>query len=605
MTTRLRSRAIALIVVAALLPLAVLGAMAILRARITLLDEAQRANTELARRAADEIARHVARYDEVLGHLAALLDPTLRLTEEQQARMLRNQRIDLLALQQLDYLGKDGRVLATGRVSGLDEAARDRSHDPAVQAALAGRTYHSAVHVSDDLVPQMVIGVPQRIAGRVTGAVVATVDLTEIWKVVDGIRVGEHGFARVVGEDGTLLAVGNNLLKRRVFTQQKDDSGAIVTEVLAGRPAVMRYQEPVPSFEDTPGRESWEVLAVGQPIPSLGWGILVEQPVAEALASYGPFRALILAIAVLLLAIAALLGWLGARSVVKPIEKLRRRAGEIARGVLDARVEVDSPEELHALAVEMNQMCQDLIRLQDDVRKQERIATLGRLAAGLAHDLKHPIRALQVAAGLVVERPESPEARRLFRDVVAREFQRLERFLDDLKRASRDEPRPIEASELDLAELVRRFADEQQSGSKPAYVDLVIDGAAEQAPTRGDAEQLERVLANLASNAYEAMEGEGTLRLTVSRTDDAVELRVADTGCGIAPERIAGLFNDFDTTKRRGLGLGLPVCRKIVADHGGSLTVESEPGRGATFVLRLPASPGAALHSPEPRAATA
>src|SRR5204862_2226315 len=131
-----------------------------------------------------------------------------------------------------------------------------------------------------------------------------------------------------------------------------------------------------------------------------------------------------------LLGIAALAGFFGAASVVRPIEVLRIRAGEIAQGLLEKRVEVRSPEELHALAEAMNQMCSDLIRLQEDVRKKERIATLGRLAAGLAHDLKHPVRALQLNARLVLEKPDDPEVRQLFKEVVHREFRRLESFLD-------------------------------------------------------------------------------------------------------------------------------------------------------------------------------
>ena len=97
------------------------------------------------------------------------------------------------------------------------------------------------------------------------------------------------------------------------------------------------------------------------------------------------------------------------------------------------------------------------------------------------------------------------------------------------------------------------------------------------------------MLQNLAANAFEAMEGQGTLTLSTGRAaGGAVQLRVRDSGPGIAPERLAGLFSDFATTKRRGLGLGLAVCKKIVSDHGGSLEVEGRPGEGATFVVTLP-----------------
>src|SRR5207253_370014 len=91
-------------------------------------------------------------------------------------------------------------------------------------------------HISDDLVPLITLAVPQVSAGRVAGALVAAVDLTEMWNVIDRIQVGERGYARVVGEDGTLLAGGTGPLKRRVFSREKDTSGPIVEKVLGGTP---------------------------------------------------------------------------------------------------------------------------------------------------------------------------------------------------------------------------------------------------------------------------------------------------------------------------------------------------------------------------------
>src|SRR5262249_27686413 len=158
-------------------------------------------------------------------------------------------------------------------------------------------------------------------------------------------------YARVVGGDGTLIAIGDNALKRRVFTREKDRSGPIVERVLAGEAPVMRYA----------GHTGEEVLGVGEPIRALGWGLILEQPVAEALAPYRPFSAFVFALSTVLLGFAALLGWLGARSVVAPIETLRLRAGEIARGLLDARVTLRSSEELNALAEAMNNMSSDLL----------------------------------------------------------------------------------------------------------------------------------------------------------------------------------------------------------------------------------------------------
>lgn len=581
MLTRLRSRALLLVAVVTLLPLSTLGAIAIARARRTLLDEAERSNRDLALRAAAEIERQVERFEDTLAKLTLVLAPSTRVSMEQAQRILRSYRIETRELLALDYLGADGRESATGR---LDDRLGDRGDEEAVRAALAGRVYRSAVRLSDDLVPEMTLAVPQRSGGQVVGAMVARVDLTELWALVDKLRVGETGYARVVGGDGTLIAIGDNPQKRRVFTREKDSAQAVVGPLLAGRPLAVRYLR----------ADGEEVLAVGVPIEGLGWGLILEQPVREALAPYLPFRATLFALSVVLLGIAALLGWLGARSVVEPIERLRLRAGEIARGLLEARVEVRAPEELAALAAAMNTMSAELIRLQDDLRKKERIATLGRLAAGLAHDLKHPVRILQVNARLVMERPQDPEVRRLFSEVVHREFRKLEGFLEDLKRVSRGGAIDFAREPLDAGALLADFAAELGTGVAPALVKVEQAPADGPLPIAGSRELLSRVLANLASNAFEAMEGEGRLRLSATAAPGArtVELRVSDSGPGIAPERLPGLFSDFETTKRRGLGLGLAVCKKIVEDHGGSIAVESVVGQGAAFVIRLPRAPG-------------
>jgi len=577
----LRARAVALVAVVALLPLCTLGALAIVRARRTLLAEAERANTDLAQRAADEIERRVERFEDLLEKLALVLAPEGHLSPEQQLRILQSYRIETRELLALDYVGEGGVERASGR---LDSTPRDRSGEPAVRAALGGQVHRSAVRVSEDLVPQMVVAVPQRAGGRVVGAVVATLDLTEIWTLVDKLRVGRRGYARVVDRDGSLIAIGNNALKRLVFTREKDPSAQLTAQVLAGQRLPLGYR----------GLDGEEVVGVGVPIGGLGWALLLEQPLSEALEPYRPFRNAILLLSAVLLAVAALLGGLGARSVVAPILRLRVRAGEIARGLLDARVEVDSPEELAALAEAMNGMSADLIRLQDDLRRKERIATLGRLAAGLAHDLKHPVRALQINARLVLARPEDPEVRRVFAEVVEREFGKLEQFLDDLRRVSQGGTLDFAREPIEAAALVRDFAAELRAGGAPALVSVEvagIDGAADHGGLllRGSRGLLRRVLQNLAANAFEAMEGQGTLTLSTGRAaGGAVQLRVRDSGPGIAPERLAGLFSDFATTKRRGLGLGLAVCKKIVSDHGGSLEVEGRPGEGATFVVTLP-----------------
>ncbi|PYR25906.1 MAG: hypothetical protein DMF92_19605, partial [Acidobacteria bacterium] len=328
-------------------------------------------------------------------------------------------------------------------------------------------------------------------------------------------------------------------------------------------------------------------LGVAARIAALGWTVIVEQPTREAYANAAALqRQLVVAILVVLLGMISL-GYFFGRGFITPILALQRATSDVAAGQLDARVDIRTGDEFSDLGDSFNTMADRLIQLQEDVKRQERHAMFGRIAAGLVHDLAHPIQNIGNSARLLMRDDEDPESRETFRRTIDRELATLKRFLDDLRNIVK--PQPIERFAMDVngsvAEMVESMRTEgERTGVsiEPRYGEgpLVIEG---------DRFALGRVYRNLITNAIQATAPGGRVAITTARAGNRVEIRVSDTGTGIPPERLSAIFDDFMTTKRRGLGLGLAISKRIVEQLDGTIEVESQVGQGTAFTLRFPA----------------
>ena len=179
-----------------------------------------------------------------------------------------------------------------------------------------------------------------------------------------------------------------------------------------------------------------------------------------------------------------------------------------------------------------------------------------------------------------------PEARETFRRTVDRELVALRRFLDDLRHLVR--PKPVERFAMDVNGSVAEIVDPMRAEGERQGIAIEAHYASERLVINGDRFALGRVYRNLITNAIQATAQGGSVTIATARAGDRVEITVTDTGSGIPPERLSAIFDDFVTTKRRGLGLGLAISKRIVEQLDGTITVASEVGRGTTFTLRFP-----------------
>ena len=459
----------------------------------------------------------------------------------------------------------------------------------------------SPIDIDDALLPRATMTL---VAGRGTNEsvqLVAELHLEQMWRVVDKLRIGKRGFAMLADADGRLIAHGDPDQKTRVARGED-----VRAHPLAARALATPLDNPISAEYTDDGGQRW--LAVAATLPSLGWVLVVEQPSSEAFGLADRLRRQLVVAIVLALVAMVGTGLYWGRSFIAPILTLIRGTEALADGKLDARVNLERRDEFQRLGEAFNQMAARLGDLQEQTRRQERHAMFGRIAAGLVHDLAHPLQNIGNSCRLIMKMPDDDEYRETFRRTVEREFGIVRRVLDDLKHLGR--PVALERFPLDVTRAVRDVVDAMQPLADAAGVTLALE-APDDVPciVDGDVFALGRVWRNIILNALQATAPGGSVVVEIEpdRVADGgrVHVRTRDSGCGIPPDRLPQIFDDFVTTKRRGLGLGLAISKKIVEQLDGTITVSSVVGTGTTFDVSLARSAGRPLATALEHAGTA
>ena len=229
----------------------------------------------------------------------------------------------------------------------------------------------------------------------------------------------------------------------------------------------------------------------------------------------------------------------------------------------------------------------------DDLNQKlvDRYTEIARLAGGLAHEIKNPLSTIRLNMDLLAEdfgEGDSPRERRAIKkvEVVQRECQRLHGLLDDFLNFAKVRRPRLEPADLNA--LVKDILNFFRPQAARAGIEVVDYPAGDLPTVMLDREPFHAALLNLVLNAEQAMPDGGQLVVRTYTTGDGVGLDLIDTGCGMDEKTRSQIFDAFFSTKRGGSGLGLPTARKIVEAHGGQITLQSEPGHGSQFTIRLP-----------------
>jgi len=281
--------------------------------------------------------------------------------------------------------------------------------------------------------------------------------------------------------------------------------------------------------------------------------------------------------------------------VRRPMLELQEKIAQVQMGDLNVRVSFsDRNDEIGDLGKDFNDMVAQLKASREEIQRlhqtqmsrAEHFATLGELAAGLAHEIRNPLAGIAGVLDIASrDLPDSSPARSVMEDA-KQEAVQINRILTDLLDTARPKPPQFRVTDIvGTAEHAVMFA-RQQAVTKRINIEFEVKGSVP--PVEHDPGQINQVLLNLLLNAIQSMDKPGVIGVAVSRNDDMAVITVKDQGKGIAPEHLPNIFRPFFTTKGHGTGLGLSLARRTVESHGGTIQAQSEPGRGTIFTVEIP-----------------
>lgn len=369
---------------------------------------------------------------------------------------------------------------------------------------------------------------------------------------------------------------------------------APVEEFIARREGVIEFVN----------NEGVSILAAFAPVKEAAWRVVVRQPTEESYSHAASLRYFLLLAFVGSLLFAAAVGVVLAWQISRPIDALARGVREVAGGRLDTRIPVTTRDEVGDLAETFNEMTARLLKNRNDIEKahrqvlesekqlarSERMAAVGQLAAGLAHEINNPLNVVSGFADFVLDKTASDDPRRQALEDISRETVRCQRLVSQLLDFAK--PKEPVREPADLNELVSDTAALLRAQAKAQGVVLELRLEESLSRVTLDRDQIKQVLLNLCLNACQAMPQGGTLSVETAKRGERIEVVVSDSGGGITAEDLGRVFTPFFTTKDHGTGLGLATSYAIAERHGGALRVQSRPGAGASFTLSLPLEPG-------------
>jgi signal transduction histidine kinase len=289
------------------------------------------------------------------------------------------------------------------------------------------------------------------------------------------------------------------------------------------------------------------------------------------------------------------LGYTVADFIAKPIMTFTRGVLAVAGGNLNQKINIDSTDELAELSKAFNHMTaklRELRQIEEELRRKDRLAALGELSAGVAHEIRNPLGIIKSSAQVLAKNPAEKERVKELTGFIIEEVERLNRVITNFLDFAR--PRAMNKENVSVAAALDKSLRLCENRLKKANISVKKDFSTDNNTVFADGELLRQAFLNLFINAAEAMPGGGTLTISARRREsdkegkDFMEVIVSDTGFGIPEEVRSKIFNPFFSTKENGSGLGLSIVHKIIESHNGEITLRTSPEKGTAFIISLP-----------------
>jgi signal transduction histidine kinase len=597
-----RARLFAFLALTGVLPVALLGWLSFSLHRAEVERTVSRAQVSVAAEAARNVERTVASAVDGLRLSVGAL-PLAQLSDVELASVLRIPYRQLPSVGAVALLGSEGKLLAPA-VYEQDAQKPDAFNGADLQALLR----HAPLALAEQA--GTALGVPYRGSTGTTRLPVALrLDRARVLAAEMSLK---EIATRLSQLPGTAFLAGQGGAPLAGLAELSPDETQLASAVIASRAPLSRLVRRADGSE-------W--LAAAAPVGGMGWAVGVAQPASAAFSGAVRVRDYTIFWAAVALLLTALLGALLARGLSQPVRELSEAVRAIAEGRYDQTVQVDTRDELGQLGEGFNQMAREIRRREEEIRawnaelqqrvehrtaelkmaqdqilRTRRLAAIGSLGAGIAHELNNPLTAVAGLISLARKQlgESSPQADTLKQAL--EQARRVSKIVGDLRQFAEQE-RTHGGRRFALSQPVQSALDLYAEELRDKRIEVrqeLKDGLRE---AQGDPVQIQQVIAHLVQNAIAAMPEGGELRIGLSDVaGDALKLTVSDSGKGIAAEMRERIFDPFFTTKdgAAGVGLGLSISHSIVEAHHGKLLVDSAPGRGATFTVLLPAAAPAA-----------
>jgi len=467
-------------------------------------------------------------------------------------------------------------------------------------------TILATINISKEALSEAILSNYYRVATDLANKIEAYPEkpsFDKLQSMVTATKVDGRGMAFIVDMEGKLIAHPD---EKRAVQKETVSANEAVKLVTTGQLGGGEYRDEIGSF----------MVGAYIPVNKFGWGIIVQEPLASAYFELRRVETNSLLFVIIGIILTALVGIFFARSIERPIKELTAGTEAIAKGELHWHVDVDSPDEIGRLAQAFNQMTKDLRESQERLILSEKLASLGTMAAGMAHEIKNPLVSIRTFTQVLQQKWTDEEFRKKFATIIPHEIERINRIAESLLKFGK--PMKPELSKVEVNALLDEVLLLFESECKKNGI-RVTKKLAELPEVTGDAGQLQQVFVNIVKNALEAMQDKGgelvvktdvgeVLRLGKMHREGkrkgeemiwgeeeefeapvkVVFVEISDSGEGIPEENLKSLFDPFFTTKMTGTGMGLPITLRIVEEHKGSIKVRSQAGRGTTFIITLP-----------------
>lgn len=492
---------------------------------------------------------------------------------------------------QIRYIGRSGKELIKVDRSGMSTALKDHRADPFFTQAR--RIENEGMYISDILSASSAGGMVIHWAKPIfsglqefAGVVVIDLDYEKIVRKVRQIQVQERGYAFLIDETGRLIAHP----RFKPFSLSLDNYPSqslkeMVREMMTGVSEWRSY-----TFENE------EKVAAFAPIPLMKWSLAVTIPTVEFKREAFAIRTRVIQAVVVTLLFAVAGVTILTYFLLRPVRTLVTATDRIASGDLSHEIPIESSDELGDLTRSFNRMVKNLARIQDELVRSEKLISLGRLSAGVAHEIRNPLNAMKGAIVYLQRRRSDDALVGEYTRLVSEEIDRLSLFVTEfLYFARQSEPKPVPTDINRLILSAQQLFAESAREKEIRFHNRLDDTL----PLLSvDPHQIEQVVMNIVINAMDALPEGGDITISsrmIKKPDGTAgpnqretrlfRLTVEDNGCGIPAEHIKNVFDPFFSTKEDGTGLGLPLSLGIIENNGGRIRIASQEGAGTSVII--------------------